>query len=120
MMAISKIDKFEVKVAKIREKNPLNQIHLEIDLVYFDESFKDLNGNLRIEEKDIDAYVKQAYKKKFINKNERFMILLKESKIMIKAQILKIEPIKDEGIKLNYGVIEKQTELVTKVFIKKD
>jgi hypothetical protein len=48
------------------------------------------------------------------------MILLKESKIMIKAQILKIEPIKDEGIKLNYGVIEKQTELVTKVFIKKD
>jgi hypothetical protein len=41
MMAISKIDKFEVRVAKIREQNPLNQIHLEIDLVYTDESLKD-------------------------------------------------------------------------------
>jgi hypothetical protein len=54
-MAISKIDDFEIKLAKIKDKNPINSIEATVDIIFKDDAITDIdqNGALRIKEDDL-------------------------------------------------------------------
>ena len=48
-MQISKIDSFDVKVARIKDLNPLNSIEVQLDLVFKEDSVEvDQQGALRV------------------------------------------------------------------------
>lgn len=55
MMQISKIDQFDVKLARPRELNPLNSIEITFDLLFRNDSITlDSVGALKIHEKEIN------------------------------------------------------------------
>jgi hypothetical protein len=71
MMQISKIDTFDVKLAKPRDLNPLNSIDITLELLFkHDAVAVDTTGAVKVHEKEIHDAIKTLFKGKFINKNE--------------------------------------------------
>lgn len=83
---ISKIDSFSVKVAKVKDLNPLNSIEVQLELIHKDDSVEvDNQGALRIHENEIFPVIRSLFKGKFVNKNERFLLTFKEKNIILKG-----------------------------------
>lgn len=73
MMMISKLDELELKVARLKDLNPLNQVELHIELLFRNESIQvDNTGAVRVTDTLISEAVRTLYNKKFINLKECF------------------------------------------------
>lgn len=68
-MQIGKLDHFECKLAKIREKVLLSSITITIDLLFNDPK-REEGGIVRLSEDDITTHIIAQYKQKYINTGE--------------------------------------------------
>jgi hypothetical protein len=114
-MQISKVDQFDITVARIKEANPLNQVDILVDLIFKDDSVElDQTGSVKIAETDIDAAVKKLFKGKFINTREQFPLTLMDGNVIVKISVGALEPLKEDIKTMSYGVIENETEIICK------
>lgn len=63
-------------------------------------------GALRIHEKEIFPAIRQLFKGKFVNKDERFLLTFSGKNIILKGHVVSIETLKIANSSLSYGVLE--------------
>lgn len=113
-MQISKIDKFPVELAKIYDKNPIDQIELELDMLHYDPGKNDNPSQAQMHEQDIINYTKKLFKGRFINYKETFPLQFNDGNLIVSATVKNFQSLKSES-NLTYGVLEDQTEFTVKI-----
>ena len=88
-MKISKLDEFEVKIAEVKESNPLNSVDIMIECLFYEaERIKvDNTGAISVHENDITQVLRAKTQDKYINRGEWIPLELKDGDIIIKVQI---------------------------------
>jgi hypothetical protein len=72
-MQIGKSDQLSLKIARITDKNPLGQVDLQVDLLYLDEEYKDVDlttGAAKIHEKVVIEALRDKYNGLFVNEGD--------------------------------------------------
>jgi hypothetical protein len=73
MLQISKLDEIEIKVARLKDLNPLNSVEIQFELLFRNESIPvDSTGAVKLADSFITEAVRTLYNKKFINLKEHF------------------------------------------------
>ena len=78
-MQISKLDELEIKVARLKDLNPLNSIEIHFELLFRNDTYPvDGTGAVKVTDSMISEAVRTLFHKKFINLKECFPLSLQE------------------------------------------
>ena len=74
MMQLSKLDEVDIKVARLKDLNPLNSIEVQLELLFRHESVPvdGSTGVVKVPESAITEALRTVLNKKFINLHEVF------------------------------------------------
>ena len=92
MMRVSKIESVDIGLERVREPNPLIEVHLGIEHVFLDPSCPiEPTGVVKIDSEEIQKKLTSLYNGKYLNSSEQIPVQLKEGKLIIKVVVNSID-----------------------------